>query len=366
MKPCVFIIFCTLAFVSAQDAEMLRSNNAISSSTRSLKTTRTPVPKRSGTVPTSYPTYRSHSSTISPMRSQKTLPSHRTVPKSSGKVPSQPTYRSRSATASPTRNQKTLPSHTTVPKSSGKVPGHPTHRSHSATASPAISRGSYPTSTKTPTSSESAPPVTTSANPTTTQNSIRTSTPVSATKTLTVSGGQTASAQVGWIVVGIGIGGSVAVGGDVIPVAGGTEGIIVVDGSGHEEVDPIDTSTTPTTTSTSTSRSLTSRSSSSRSSSTASPTPYNIYPKLGSTSSQQSAFARDLERIAQPGSVRSITGGRDQLLLWVATLTPAQASELSHNPVVGPLFSILSSCCDPIRSGLLMWIGRYGLIWKQH
>ena len=69
----------------------------------------------------------------------------------------------------------------------------------------------------------------------------------------------------------------------------------------------------------------------------ASPTPYNIYPKFDSTPSQKSAFARNLEQIAQRGSVRSITGGRNQLLLWVASLTPAQASELTRNPVVSRL-----------------------------
>jgi exo-beta-1,3-glucanase (GH17 family) len=94
-------------------------------------------------------------------------------------------------------------------------------------------------------------------------------------------------------------------------------------------VDSIGAATTP-------SRSTSKSSSSSSSSSTASPTPYNIYPKPDSTLPQQSAFAQDLERIAQPGSVTRITGGRDQLLLWVASLTPAQASVISRNPVVSP------------------------------
>jgi len=141
------------------------------------------------------------------------------------------------------------------------------------------------------------------------------------------------------VVVGVGVGGAVAVGGSVLPVAGGSEGIIELGSSGQVELDPIDTATTPTTTSESTSRSRSrpSSRSSSSSSSTASPTPYNIYPKLDSTLPQQSAFAQELERIAQPGSVTRITGGRDQLLLWVASLTPAQASQLSRNPVVSPL-----------------------------
>ena len=129
------------------------------------------------------------------------------------------------------------------------------------------------------------------------------------------------------MVVGVGVGGAVVVGNNILSVAGGLKGIIEVGSSGQVEV--VETATTPTRTSTS-------RSTSSRSS-TASPTPYNIYPKLDSTLPQQSAFARDLERIAHPGSVIRITGGRDQLLLWVASLTPAQASELSRNPVVGPL-----------------------------
>ena len=128
------------------------------------------------------------------------------------------------------------------------------------------------------------------------------------------------------MVVGVGVGGSVAVEGNVLPVAGGTAGIIVGNGSGQDKIESINTATTSTT----------SKTSSSSSSPTASPTPYNIYPRFDSTSRQQSAFARDLERIAQPGSVRSVIGVRDKLLLWVASLTPAQASELSRNPVVSP------------------------------
>ena len=164
---------------------------------------------------------------------------------------------------------------------------------------------------------------------------------VSASGTLTVSNGQTASAQVGWVVVGAGIGGFVAVGGIILPVEGDTAVIIEENNSGQDELSTIshsDTSTIPTTSSESIS---TSTSSSTSSSSTASPTPYNIYPKLDSTSPEQNAFAQNLERIAQAGSVRRITGGRDQLLLWVASLTPAQASELSRNPTVGPVFLVV-------------------------
>jgi len=130
------------------------------------------------------------------------------------------------------------------------------------------------------------------------------------------------------MVVGVGIGGSVAVGGNTLPVAGGTEGIIVEDGSGQDKIDPVDTFTTPTTTRSSTTSST-------------SPTPYNIYPKLDSTPPQRSAFAQKLEQIALPGSVKSITGVRDKLLLWVANLTPAQASELSHENVVSLLPCVL-------------------------
>ena len=140
------------------------------------------------------------------------------------------------------------------------------------------------------------------------------------------------------MVVGVGVGGSVAVGGNTLPVAGGTGGIIVANGPGQDKIDPIDTSTTPTTSSISSSTSgSTSTSTSTSTSSTARPTPYNIYPKLDSTPTQRSAFARKLEQIALPGSVRSITGVRDKLLLWVANLTPAQASELSRDLVVSPL-----------------------------
>src|SRR6266545_1250106 len=148
--------------------------------------------------------------------------------------------------------------------------------------------------------------------------------------------GQTASIQVGWMVVSVGVGRAVAVGDNILPVAGGTEAIIEENSSGQDELSTIE-SDTATTSSKSSSKSSPSSSSSSSSSSMASPTPYNIYPRLNSIPAQQSAFARHLEQIAQPGSVRRITGGRNQLLLWVASLTPAQASQLSRDPVVSPL-----------------------------
>ena len=284
-------------------------------------------------------------------RSQETHPSHSTVPKSSGKVPTSDllTHGSHWATGHPTttsRSQKTPSSHTIIPKSSRKVPtSYPTigTTSQQKPKSP-ISQKSHPTSTEIPKSSP--PAATTTAKSTQTSQTTGTSTMVSASKTLTVSNGQTASAQVGWLVVGVGVGGAVAVGDSIVSVPGGSEGIIIENSSGQDELSTIDsdTSTTRTTSSpsTSTSRSTsrsrsTPRPSSSTSSSTASPTPYNIYPNPQSTRPQQSAFTRDLERIAQPGSVRRITGLRDKLLLWAASLTPAQASELSRNPVVSPL-----------------------------
>ncbi len=322
MKFCVFFVLCILlAFVSPRDAvaghEMLKGNGAISS----------------------------------PTRNQKTRSSHTTVPKSSGQVPatSYLTHKSHSAIG-PSRGQKTPPSHTIVPKSSKNVPiGHPTtmptpkmsvRLTTSQKPKSPISRESDPTSTKTPKSSP--PPATTTAKSTTTRNSIRSSTLFSASKTLTVSDGQTASAQVGWIVLGVGVGGSVVVGGNILRVEGGTEVIIAENSSGQDELSTISDSDTSTTTTSSTSKSTSKSTSSSTSSSTTSsvlpsPTPYNIYPKRDSTPPQQSAFTQHLEQIAQPGSVRSITGGRDQLLLWVASLTPTQASELSRNPVVSPV-----------------------------
>ena len=325
---------------------------------------------------------------------QKMPPSRTTAskPSASGKV----THKSHDATSFPTRTQKTVPSH--IPKSSGKVPTEytkiPTSRTLKTSVMPTIGTTSSqkpkppisgPTSAKPPKSSP--PQATTVAKSKTTQNSTRTSkVATSASKTLTVSDGQTASAQVGWIVIGLGVGGSVYVGGNIIPIAGGTEGIIEENSSGQDEVVPIDTSTAPTRTDTSTTRTSTSSTStstskskskskskstskltsSSTSSSTASPTPYNIYPKLDSTARQQLAFAQDLEQVAQPGSVKSITGARDKLLLWVASLTPAQASELSRNPVVSPLPGLSSSCDLNVlnRSGILMWIRHYRIIWK--
>jgi hypothetical protein len=43
---------------------------------------------------------------------------------------------------------------------------------------------------------------------------------VTASKTLTIRNGETASAQLGWVVVGVGMGGSVAVGGISSPLLG--------------------------------------------------------------------------------------------------------------------------------------------------
>jgi len=316
MKSGVVLFLCILqvAFASPQDAvagnKNLRSKSALSSPTR-IQETRSSHPtvsKSREIVPTSYLTHRSHSAIGSPTRNQKTPPSHPIVPKSSGKVP----------TVYPTKP-------TTSPKASVRPTIGTT--SDQKPKSP-ISPGSIVTQTP----KSSLPPATTTANSTATKPSTKAQNPTvgpgvfSASKTVTVSNGQTASAQVGWMVVGVGVGRSVSIGGNILHVAGGTKAIIEENSSGQDELSTIhsDTSTTTST-------------SSSTSSSSASPTPYNIFPKQGSTRHQQSAFTRDLERIAQPGSVRRITGLRDKLLLWAASLTPAQASELSRNPVVSPL-----------------------------
>jgi hypothetical protein len=347
MKSSIFFFFCILAFASPQEAGhmKLRSDSAISSPTRIPETCPShPTVSKSRTEKVST----SSSVLRSSMRNQKTASRGKTIPKSIGKMPS--AYRSHSSIGSQTRNLKTLPSDTAVQRSSGKVPTAPTTATN--LNSTTITPKSPPLPAKTTaklnsnTTPKSSPPsaTTSTANSTTAQIPV---TPklVTATKTLTVSNGQTASAQVGWIIVGVGVGGSVAVGGNILPVAGGTEGVIVANGSGQDEVDPIDTSTTPTTSSISSSISS---STSSSTSSTARPTPYNIYPKLDSTPPQRSAFTRRLEQIALPGSVQSITGVRDKLLMWVANLTPAQASELSRDLVVSPLPYIIyiSSCCD--------------------
>ena len=337
MKPWVFFVLCILAFTSSQDAvanhKALRRNSATNSPTRDQKTPpgQTTIPKSSEKGPTSYGTHRSHSVTASPSRSEKTqVPSPTRVPKSksNGKVPI-PTITASSLKTSVRPTKGTTSDSDHQPKSP-------------------ISGGSDPPSTPSPKSSP--PPTATTAKSTTTRKSAGTSALVSTSKTLTVSGGQTASAQVGWIVYGVGIGGSVAVGGGLLQIEGGTEVVIVEDSSGQDEVSTIDSDTSPTTTTTttststskstssstpSTSSSSTSSSSSSTSSSSASPTPYNIYPKRDTTPRQQSAFAQELAQVALPGSIRRVTGARDRVLLWVASLTPAQASELSRNPVVG-------------------------------
>ena len=368
---CVVFVLCILAFASPQDADNKSLRSTMSSLSRSQEThpSHSTVPKSSRKVPTSdLLTHESHWATGHPTttsRSQKTPSSHTIIPKSSRKVPtSYPTIgtTSQQKPKSPI-SQKSHPTSTEIPKSSppaatttakltqtSQTTGTSTLVSASKTLTVStgrlspISQKSHPTSTEIPKSSP--PAATTTAKSTQTSQTTGTSTLVSASKTLTVSNGQTASAQVGWLVVGVGVGGAVAVGDSIVSVPGGSEGIIIENSSGQDELSTIDSDTSITRTtsspSTSTSRSTsrsrsTPRSSSSTSSSTASPTPYNIYPKLDSTPTQQSAFAQDLEQIAQPGSVRRITGGRDQLLLWVAFLTPAQASELSRNPVVSPL-----------------------------
>jgi hypothetical protein len=274
MRSCVFFVLCILALVSPRDAGRNESPTR-SSLTRIQETP--PSRSTAPNVPTSY-------------RSQKAPP----VPKSIEKVPTSASLKAPVKTIGTTSHQK---------------PEFPIHRS------------SYSASTKMTTANS-----TTTAKSTTTAYSTRTAkSTMTASKTLTVSNGHTASAQVGWMVVGAGVGGSVVVGGNVLPVAGGTAGIIVENSSGQDETD----STTPTTSPTSSSSSR-----SSSSSPTASPTPYNIYPKKDSTPSQQSAFTRNLVQIAKPGSVRSITGRQDRLLLWVASLTPDQASEIRRHTVV--------------------------------
>ena len=312
---CVFIALCIFAFTSFQVAvtgrEVLSGKSATSlPSPTKTPPRRTTVPKSSGKAPTRYLTHRSHSATGSSTRSEKTSTRNTRVPKGSGKVPTHPTTPS---------TVTSTPKTPIIGTTSQQKPKSPT------------SRASNPTSTKTPKSS----PATTTANFTITRNpSVVIPTPVTPSKTVTVRDGHTASAQVGWIVIGVGVGGSVSVGGNILHVAGGTEVIIEENSSGQDELSTIDSSTTS---STSKSSSKSASTSSSTSSSVASPTPYNIYPKLDSTSTQQLAFTQDLKRVAQPGSVRSITGGRGELLLWAASLTPAQASEIRHNPVVSPL-----------------------------
>ena len=317
MKSSPFFVLCMFAFDLLQDVfaahEMLGTTVSKSRGDHGRSTK---------------PAHISHSRTSSPTKSEDTTPTrHTIVPKGSEKVPrSSQTHRSHSATGSPTITDKTRPSHSlAVPTSSGvsttnlKEPVTPT----SNQKSPSL-RGSssYPTSTKSPmSSSHPATAITTS---TTTPYFGISPKHVTASKTVTIKNGHTASAQLGWMVVGVGIGGSVVVGGDILHVAGGTEAIIVENSSGQDELSSIDTSTTSTSSSTSSSPS-------------ASPTPYNIYPSAGSTPPQQSAVTQELEQIAQPGSVRSITGGRGQLLLWVASLTPDQATKLRGNSVVSPL-----------------------------
>src|SRR6266498_146258 len=73
----------------------------------------------------------------------------------------------------------------------------------------------------------------------------------SASKTVTVSGGQTGSAQVGWMVVGVGVGGSVSVGGNILPAAGGTGAIIEDNSSGQDELSTISSTTSSTSSSSS-------------------------------------------------------------------------------------------------------------------
>ena len=204
MKSCVFFVVWILAFVSAQGAVagqmMLTSSSTISSPARSQRTppSHTAIPKSSGKTPTSYLTHRSYSTTGSSTRShwQKTATNQSRVPKSSGKVP--------------------IP--TILSTCSMKTSARPTigTTSHKKPTYSKISRIS--TAPK-----SSLPPAMTTANSTTTQKSTRSST-LGASKTLTVSDRQTASAQVGWVVVGVGAGGFVSVGGSILRAKGISRG----------------------------------------------------------------------------------------------------------------------------------------------
>ena len=351
MRSCLFkFILFTLACVTPQavaDHERLNSDSAISSSAK---------PPRAS------------SRTVASAHSEKTrsgsLSRHSAISSSIGSK-GKPPHSSYISTGFSSRSQKMPP-----------------QDRHSSTNFSFRSKTRHDQSTNTPSPSGPKSSVSAKSNSTTRWNSPPTRTPVTSTlkkipsttttneiiptsttaSEVTVRNGHTASAQVGWLVVGAGIGGFVAVGGNILPIAGGTEAIIIENSSGQDELSPVDGSTTSSTSLSSTSLSSTSLSSTSLSSTSLSstlssstsssstpsssavpsPTPYNIYPRTGLTSAQRLAFERDLQQITQPGSVQSITGVRDKLLLWVASLTPAQASELSNNPVVSPLYFQLS------------------------
>jgi hypothetical protein len=248
------------------------------------------LPKTKKKVPTSTRNHRSHSQAPPNSPTHNSSSASRKSPPTTGKTtpPRPPVSKTREKVPTPTRNTITDRSR------SGAPPSPPT-------------RTSFPASKK--------PPVATTA----TNSTITRAPPLTASRTVTVSHGKTASAQVGWMVVGAGIGGAVSVGGKIIPVGGGVAGIVEPNGPGGEELSTVHTTSTASSTS---------------SSPSGTPTQYNIYPRPGSTAAQLLAFERNLNQIAQPGSVTSITGARNRLVLWTAKLTPVQASELHQNPAV--------------------------------
>jgi hypothetical protein len=302
MRSCVVrLIFCVLAFARLQAV----AEGALSFPSKNQKMPTLPHGEISKSLMKTGPhsTLQGHSATNRPDHSDTSIGSPMTGKQTRPSHP--PAVSKTKLTISTPTNTNTHRSH------SGAQPGSPTHTSLSVSKNyppttdkprSAVSKTKVKAPTSTwnlrsrdsritpdpPTRGMSSPvygktPVPAMASSTITRGPKIM--PITASRTVTVSHGETATAQPGWLIVGVGIGGAVSVGGKVVPVAGGVAGIVGPNGHGGEKLSTVHTQTTSTT--------------SSSSSGTPSPTPYNIYPRSGSTAAQLLAFERNLNQIAQ-------------------------------------------------------------------
>lgn len=132
--------------------------------------------------------------------------------------------------------------------------------------------------------------------------------------------------EIGLIIFGIGEGGFVIAGGEIYEVAGGTEAIVEEGEDGEPTVAglPVPDSSTLTASSTASSTTL----------KTGTPTAYIVGPIDSSSSAQQSQVYEELTKIAQSGTITTISVPGSNILFWTAQLTSNDASQLNQNPIV--------------------------------
>jgi hypothetical protein len=62
-----------------------------------------------------------------------------------------------------------------------------------------------------------------------------------------------------------------------------------------------------------------------------------IFPSSGASQTELIQVTTELQQVAQPGSVKNVTGAVNGLAFWQAIMTLDQASEISNNPIVSPI-----------------------------